>query len=87
MTIFLFPIIAQAFKSLISFYNKKRRIETYINRCLRMNGAVGNGVFENIRWSHPDTLADMEANVEGRIVRLHTLTDVDDVAAYRRVKS
>lgn len=51
-----------------------------------MNGPVGTDVFENVRWSHPDTLADMEANIEGQVARLHTLTDVDDLAAYLKVK-
>lgn len=78
--------IAQAFKSLRSHDAVFGPAEDGGFWLIGMNGAVGNGVFENIRWSHPDTLADMEANVEGRIVRLHTLTDVDDVAAYLQVK-
>lgn len=50
-----------------------------------LNGPVQKNLFDDVRWSHPDTLADMEAKMTGSIAKLHMLTDVDDEAAYRAV--
>ncbi|PHR59096.1 MAG: hypothetical protein COA43_09580 [Robiginitomaculum sp.] len=51
-----------------------------------LNGPAKTGLFENIRWSHSKTLADMEANLDGHITRLHMRMDIDDVQAYRKSK-
>ncbi len=49
------------------------------------NGPAPLDLFENIRWSHPETLKDMQSKIQGPVAHLRTLTDVDDVAAWRRV--
>ncbi len=41
--------------------------------------------FDNIRWSHAQTLSDMRAKF-GRVSELRTLTDVDDLAALKLSK-
>ena len=44
-------------------------------------GAVAplrSGFFDGIRWSHAQTLADVEARAGGKVAKLRTLTDVDD---------
>jgi len=55
-----------------------------------MNGPAKTGIFDGVRWSHADTLADMEANMRasnsGPVRRLRTLIDVDDVRALRAVQ-
>jgi len=43
-----------------------------------LNGPVKQGLFEGIRWSHPDTFTDMKAKLDG---------DVDDGAAYKAYKN
>jgi len=52
-----------------------------------MNGPVEPSVFDNVRWSHAETLSDMQANIEGSIHRLRTLIDVDNLAALEAVKA
>lgn len=52
-----------------------------------LNAPARLGVFDNIRWSHPQTLADMQSKIQGKIARLRTLTDVDDGAALAVVKA
>ncbi len=52
-----------------------------------LNGPAPRGIFDNVRWSHPDTLADMQANIKGPIAQIRTLTDVDDGAALIAVKA
>jgi len=44
-------------------------------------------LFENVRWSHAKTLADMEARFEGHVHKLRTLIDVDDLNALRARKA
>lgn len=78
--------IAQAFKTLQSHDAVFGPAEDGGFWLIGMNGPVRDDMFEHVRWSHPDTLVDMELRVEGRVVRLRTLTDVDDVEAYRRVQ-
>ena len=46
-----------------------------------LNGPARPGLFDNVRWSHRDTLKDMQARIDGRVARLRTLTDIDDGAA------
>lgn len=49
-------------------------------------GPAPQGLFDNIRWSHDDTLKDMERNCEALGYKLHhlrTLTDIDDIDALR----
>jgi len=44
------------------------------------------GLFDNVRWSHDDTLADMERNCKAlgyKVRRLRVLTDIDDIDALR----
>lgn len=50
-----------------------------------INGPAPKRLFENIRWSHPNTLKDMQSKIQGRVTHLRTLTDVDDAKALRRV--
>ena len=45
------------------------------------NGPLGANVFEQVRWSHTDTLADIKARIDGEIAVLRTLTDIDDLKA------
>lgn len=49
-------------------------------------GPAPKGLFDNIRWSHEQTLADMERNCTALGYKLHylrTLTDIDDIDALR----
>jgi len=49
-------------------------------------GPAPKGLFDNIRWSHEQTLADMERNCKALGYKLHylrTLTDIDDIEALR----
>ena len=52
-----------------------------------LNGPVKTGLFDDIRWSHPETFADMKTKLDGRVHLIRTLKDVDDGAAYRAYKS
>jgi len=52
-----------------------------------LNGPVKQGLFEGIRWSHPDTFADMKAKLDGQVHLIRTLKDVDDGAAYKAYKN
>lgn len=49
-------------------------------------GPARADLFDNVRWSHADTLSDMEARFEGRVATLRTLIDVDDLKALRARK-
>jgi len=51
-----------------------------------MNGPVPEHVFKNVRWSHEDTLSDIEANISGEVARLRTLIDVDNLKALQAVR-
>lgn len=51
-----------------------------------LNGPVQQGLFEDIRWSHPETFADMKAKLEGHVHLIRTLMDVDDGPAYEAYK-
>ena len=49
-------------------------------------GPAPSGLFDNIRWSHDQTLADMARNCAKLGYKLHhlrTLTDIDDIEALR----
>ncbi len=48
-----------------------------------MRGPVPARVFDNVRWSHEETLADITRNIGGSVHQLRTLTDVDDLKALR----
>lgn len=52
-----------------------------------MNGPVDPSVFDNVRWSHAQTLSDMTANIDGPVHRLRPLIDVDDLNALNAVKA
>ena len=52
-----------------------------------LNGPAKPGVFDNIRWSHPETFKDIQANLDGDIALIRTLKDVDDGAAYAHYKA
>ncbi|WP_026941171.1 TIGR04282 family arsenosugar biosynthesis glycosyltransferase [Hellea balneolensis] len=52
-----------------------------------MNGPVKPTIFDNVRWSHEDTLSDVEANIDGSVKHLRTLIDVDDLKALRALRS
>ncbi len=49
-------------------------------------GPAREDLFENVRWSHAKTLADMEARFDGPVTKLRTLIDVDDLKALRARK-
>jgi len=51
-----------------------------------MNGPVHPRIFENVRWSHDETLSDIEANIVGPVARLRTLVDVDNLRALRQIR-
>ncbi len=50
-----------------------------------LNGPAPKSMFENIRWSHPKTLKDIQAKIHGSTTYLRTLTDVDNKEALRLV--
>jgi len=52
-----------------------------------MRGPVKASVFDNVRWSHKDTLKDIQANIDGTVHHLRTLIDVDDLKALRALRS
>jgi rSAM/selenodomain-associated transferase 1 len=52
-----------------------------------MTGPVKPSVFDNVRWSHDETLNDVEANIDGSVTHLRTLIDVDDLKALRLLRS
>ncbi|MCF6220190.1 MAG: TIGR04282 family arsenosugar biosynthesis glycosyltransferase [Robiginitomaculum sp.] len=45
------------------------------------------GLFDKIRWSHPETRADMCAAIDGSVAFLRELEDVDDLASLIRYYS
>ena len=48
-----------------------------------LNGPAKPDLFEDIRWSHPQTFADMKKKLDGHIKLIRTLKDVDNGAAYK----
>lgn len=46
-------------------------------------GPLTQRQFENVRWSTEHTLDDLRKNLNGEIVRLRTLTDVDNLKALK----
>lgn len=52
-----------------------------------LTGPVKSGLFEDIRWSHADTFADMKAKLDGKVHLIRTLKDIDDGEAYQFSKS
>lgn len=52
-----------------------------------MNGPVKADIFDNVRWSHQDTLKDISTNIEGTIHHLRRLIDVDDLKALRALRA
>jgi len=52
-----------------------------------MNAPVRSDIFDNVRWSHENTLSDVEANIDGSVHRLRTLIDVDDLKALRALRA
>lgn len=51
-----------------------------------LQGPAPKGLFDNIRWSHAETLADMQRNCAGlgyNVHHLRPLTDIDDIDALR----
>lgn len=54
---------------------------------LALNGPAPRGVFDGVRWSHPETLSDLEARLTAcglSIARLRALRDVDEAADLNR---
>ena len=49
-------------------------------------GPARANLFENVRWSHAETLNDMDARFDGCVTKLRTLIDVDDLKALRERK-
>ena len=49
-------------------------------------GPARTDLFDNVRWSHAETLNDMEARFDGRVTKLRMLIDVDDLKALRARK-
>ena len=52
-----------------------------------LNAPAKPDLFDNIRWSHPETCKDMFAAIDGRIAFLRELEDVDNLAGYQRYKT
>lgn len=50
------------------------------------NGPLRPGFFNGVRWSHPETLADVKARAGGSFTQLRTLVDIDDLKALRRLR-
>ena len=50
-------------------------------------GPLPEGVFEDVRWSTEHALKDVAANSPGPVARLRTLTDADDLRAWRRASA
>lgn len=50
------------------------------------NGRLPCRFFDNVRWSHDETLADVKAQTDGDYAVLRTLTDVDDLKALRLLR-
>jgi hypothetical protein len=48
-------------------------------------GRLARGVFAGVRWSHPETAADLIARLPGPVARLRRLGDVDTAADWRRL--
>lgn len=49
-------------------------------------GQAPKGLFDNVRWSHDDTLKDITRNCKAhglKVRHLRTLTDIDDIDALR----
>ncbi|MEE9273275.1 MAG: TIGR04282 family arsenosugar biosynthesis glycosyltransferase [Robiginitomaculum sp.] len=51
-----------------------------------LNAPARTGLFDNVRWSHPDTCMDMTAAMGGKIAMLTMLEDIDNLDAYQRYK-
>lgn len=49
-------------------------------------GPLGREFFDGVRWSHDETLADVQARTNGNYAVLRTLTDVDDLKALRLLR-
>jgi len=47
------------------------------------NAPLSARIFDDVRWSHEQTLTDMRARIDGTVAVLRTLTDVDDLNALR----
>ena len=52
-----------------------------------LNAPTDPKLFNTIRWSHPKTRKDMCAAIDGRIVLLRELEDVDDLAGYHACRT
>jgi rSAM/selenodomain-associated transferase 1 len=54
---------------------------------LALNAPAPRGLFENVRWSHPETRSDLVGRLEdcglGRVALLRTLRDVDEAGDLR----
>ena len=79
--------IADGFKALKSFPAVFGPADDGGFWLMGMRGPVKAGVFNNVRWSHEDTLSDIEANIDGSVHHLRTLIDVDDLKALRALRT
>ncbi len=53
---------------------------------MAMKGPMSPSIFDNVRWSSADTLSDLSKNISGKILKLRTLTDIDDLDALQKVR-
>ena len=51
------------------------------------NAPLKPSVFDEVRWSHADTLSDIKARIDGDIAVLRVLTDVDDLKALQAYRA
>lgn len=51
------------------------------------NAPLKPSVFDEVRWSHEDTLSDIKARIDGEIAVLRVLTDVDDLKALQAYRA
>jgi glycosyltransferase A (GT-A) superfamily protein (DUF2064 family) len=51
------------------------------------NGPLPPSMFDNIQWSHKDTLSDIADKTDGAFGVLRTLTDIDDLKALQESRS
>lgn len=77
------PDIAKAFKALASSRAVFGPASDGGFWLMGMRGPIAAQVFEDVRWSHKDTLADITRNIGGPVHKLRILTDVDDLKALR----
>ncbi len=79
--------IAAAFKALRSYDAVFGPADDGGFWLMGMNAPVSPSIFDNVRWSHENTLDDLQGNLDGRVTYLRTLTDVDTRTALDQVRA